>query len=335
MRIHKRALIAAAMAVVVLAAAGCAPPSGGGKKIIRLCHSHKADPVGDELHFAAVVFRDHVNANSDTLEVRIYAGNALGEERTVCEALQVGAGPTCIISGTAIFNNFCPATSVIDLPYLWESYDHAHRSLDGRVGRVLAGELERRGFKVLAWMDSWGYRNLVTTRRVVRGPSDIAGLKIRTIQTPVYVAGVKMLGANATPMAGGEVYSSLQTGILDGFEHTAAMVASGRYYEVAKHIALTRHFFGPLVFAYSKKQWDTLTDEERRVVTEAARLARDEQRKLASARDAEALRKLTENNMTVNEVDTRDFRRSAVRLQDRVAARVGAEDLLRMIRAER
>lgn len=334
MRIHTRALIAVALAAAVLTGAGCAPPPGG-KKIIRLCHSHKADPVGDELHFAATVFRDYVNARSDTLEVRIYAGNALGEERTVCEALQIGAGPTCIISGSAILNNFCPVTSVVDLPYLWDSYEHAHRALDGRVGRTLARELERRGFKVLAWMDSWGYRNLVTTRRLVRGPTDIAGLKIRTIQTPVYVAGVRMLGANATPMAGGEVYSSLQTGILDGFEHTAAMVASGRFYEVTGHVALTRHFFGPLVFAYSKKQWDKLTDEERRVVSEAARLARDRQRKLASTRDAEALRKLMQNNMTANEVDTRAFRRNAVRLQDRIAARVGAQDLLRMIRAKR
>jgi TRAP-type C4-dicarboxylate transport system substrate-binding protein len=112
------------------------------------------------------------------------------------------------------------------LPFLWQDYEHVHRVLDGRVGRVLEEDLDKAGFKVLAWMDSWGYRNLVA-RKPVAAPSDLKGLKIRTIPTPLYIATLNTMGCNATPMPFGEVYSSMQTGVLDGFEHSAAMIATG------------------------------------------------------------------------------------------------------------
>lgn len=304
------------------------------KKAIKLSHSHQASDAS-EIHTAAVVFRDYVNENSDTLEVKIYAANALGEERVVYEAMQLGAGATCVISGTAILNNFNQKIGVLDLPFLWEDYDHVHRVLDGEVGDILAAELDRSGFHVLAWMDSWGFRNVVTSKVEVKKPEDLKGLKIRTIQTPIYVAALNAMGANATPMAFGEVYTAMQTGVLDGFEHGASVVVAQKFYEVAKYIALTQHLFGPLVFAYSKMQWAELTDEEKAILEEGARRARDEQRRLAPVEVNKAFDFLKQQGMVINEIDTTTFEQNALSIQDEIAKERGASDLLQKIRAVR
>ena len=136
-----------------------------GKKVIRLSHSHPAS-YSSELHLTAWVFKNYIESQSENIEVRIYPGNALGQEREVYEAIQLGSGANCIISGTAILNNFIPEFSVLDLPYLWKDYDHVHEALDGRAGELLEQYAEPYGFKVLAWLDSWGYRHIVLGREI-------------------------------------------------------------------------------------------------------------------------------------------------------------------------
>ncbi len=304
------------------------------KKVIKLSHSHQAD-LSSEIHTAAWIFQKYIQDRSDTLEVKIYASNALGQERDIYEGIQLGGGASCVISGTAILNNFIAQISVLDLPFLWQDYEHVHRVLDGKVGRQLAQQLEQQGFKVLAWMDSWGYRNIITADKEVKTPEDLKGLKIRTIQTPIYVEALNAMGVNATPMAFGEVYTSMQTGVLDGFEHSAAVVKADKFYEVADYIALTRHLFGPLVFVYSKAEWDELTDDEKKVVHEAAIFARDVQRSLAPLREAEAFEFLKEKGMVVNPIDTAMFKENAKAIQDRLAEDVNAQNLLQMIRSQR
>lgn len=317
-----------ALAVVL----AMSPPAWAAKKLIKLSHSHQAD-FASEIHTAAWIFQKWIEDFSDTLEVKIYAANALGEERAVYEGIQLGSGATAVISGTAILNNFTRKIAVLDLPFLWKGYDHIHKVLDGKAGEMLAKELEGAGFKLLAWMDSWGYRNVVTSRKEVKRPEDLKGLKIRTIQTPTYVAALNAMGANATPMAFGEVYTAMQTGVLDGYEHGAAVTKAQKFYEVAKYIALTQHLFGPLVFAYSKKEWDRLTDKERAAVMEGALMARDVQRALAPLREAQAFEFLKSKGMVINTIDTSGFRRNAIAVQDNIAKERGATDLLQLIRA--
>jgi tripartite ATP-independent transporter DctP family solute receptor len=321
-------ILAATLALAVAVAA----PAEAAKKLIKLSHSHQAD-FASEIHTAAWIFQKWVEDNSDTLEVKVYAANALGEERAVYEGMQLGSGATCVISGTAILNNFNKKIAVLDLPFMWKGYDHAHKVLDGKAGEILAKELDGTGFQVLAWMDSWGFRNVVTSRKEVKKPEDLKGLKIRTIQTPTYVAALNAMGANATPMAFGEVYTAMQTGVLDGYEHGSAVTKAQKLYEVAKYTALTQHLFGPLVFAYSKKEWAQLTDKERAVILDGAKMARDVQRSLGPLREEEAFEFLRTKGMAINKIDTSGFRRNAVAIQDNIAKERGAMDLLQIIRS--
>ena len=319
-------LLAAMLAIAATFAA-----QAGEKRQIKLSHSHQADEKSSEIHYASVVFADHVNRNSPSLDVRIYASNALGSEREVYEAMQLGGGASCVISGTAILNNFDKAVGVLDLPFVWKGYEHVHKALAGKVGETLAAGLEKRGFKTLAWLDSWGFRNVVSNKEV-KIPADLKGLKIRTIETPIYIAAMKIMDIDATPMSFGEVYTALQTGVIDGYEHGTSVTLAQKLYEVTKYVAETRHLYGPLIFAYSMREWNRLTPEERKVVLEGAGLASERQRALSQSKDDEAKESLIAKGMVFHSIDTAEFRRKAIEVQDRLAAERGAADLLKMLR---
>jgi tripartite ATP-independent transporter DctP family solute receptor len=328
----RNALSGLTLALSALAVLTLAPDATAqAKKQVKISHATAADVANDN-HMVSWIIASYINSNSDTLEARIYPANQLGEERAVVEGMQLGAGATIHIGGTAIHNNFNKRMGVLDLPFLWNSYDHYHHVIDGKVGQTLAAEHEKLGLKVLGWQDSWGYRNVVTTKKEVKKAEDLKGLKIRTIQTPTYVAALNAMGASATPMAFGEVYTSLQTGVIDGFEHASAVIYTGKYYEVAKYITLTEHLFGPTVTVISKKEWDGYTDKEKEVVAAAARLAQDVNRSLSVQRAAESMDKLKAKGMIVNPIDKTPFLKAAGPLQDQLAKTIGAEDLLKTVR---
>jgi tripartite ATP-independent transporter DctP family solute receptor len=315
---------------------GCSPSDNATnikakQTVIKLSHSHQAD-FSSEIHMTAWIFQKWIDDHSNTLQVKIYASNALGQEREVYEGMQLGAGASCIISGTAILSNFAPQIGVLDLSFLWKDFNHAHQALDGPVGIQLAQDLEKSGFKVLAWLDSWGYRNVVTASKKIESARDLQGLKIRTIQSATNIAALNAMGANATPMAFGEVYTGMQTGVLDGFEHNATVVKANKFYEVAKYMVMTRHLFGPLVFIFSKKQWEKFSDEEQKVIQDAATMARDVQRSLAPIREKEALDFLKGKGLIVQEIDRTSFIQIAEKLQNELAEKYGASDLLQKIR---
>ena len=313
------------------AAAAMASSAWAQTKELKLSHSHQPS-MASEIQTAAWVFKNWVNENSETLEVKIYAANALGEERAVYEGIQLGGGASCVISGTTILNNFNKTIGVVDLPFLWQSYGHMHRVFDGLVGDRLAKEMEGIGLKVVGWLDSWGWRNVVTAEKEVKSAEDLAGLKIRTIQSPVYVAAVNAMGANATPMAFGEVYTAMQTGVLDGFEHGSAVIVAQKFYEVSKYISLTEHLISPLIFACSMKEWNAWSDKDKEVVEYAAQLAEDVNRALAPQREAEAFEFLKSQGMVINKIDKAPFQEAALGVQDKLAGELGAADLLKMIR---
>ena len=324
----KRLVLGAALSALAIAHL---PAHAQKKREIKVSHAQQAS-LESELQIAAWIFRNYVNENSETLNVRIFPNNALGDERSVYEGMQLGGGATCALGGTAILNTFSPRLGVVDLPFLWKDYDHMNRALDGKVGQQLATELERSGLKTVGWLTNWGFRNVVTANKPIKSPDDLKGLKIRTIQSPVYIEALNAMGANATPMAFGEVYSAMQTGVLDGFEHGPAVVLTGKYYEVTKNIALTRHFLGPAIFACSMSEWKQMSEKEREVITQGVKLASDINRSLAPVREGQALELLRAKGMTITEIDTTVFKERALKIQDKFAADRKAEDLLKQIR---
>jgi tripartite ATP-independent transporter DctP family solute receptor len=320
------------LAVGIIAVGASTGALAADKKMIKVTHAH-AGTMWDSEHTAAWIFMNWVNENSDTLEARVYPNSSLGQEREVAEQMQLGGGASCMVSGTAILNNFAKRTGVIDLPFLWKDPAHLHRALDGKIGQELAADIEKAGLKVIGWLNDWGYRNVLTSKKQINGPEDLKGLKIRTIQSPIYIAAIESMGASPTPMAMGEVYTALQTGVIDGFEHTAALMQSMKYYEVGKYLTLTRHFLAPLVWTCSLKEWNTWTPQEQKLVLEAAQMGITISRSLMAGQENDALVWLKENGgVTVTEIDTSAMRERAQAVQDKIAKDLDAESLLAEIR---
>lgn len=305
------------------------------KKVIRVNHAGADDIVGTEHQMFSWIFANYVNGKSPTLEVKLFPNSGLGQSKQVIEAMQLGSGASIHIGGMAEFANFCKAKcGVIGLPFIFRGYDHVQRVLDGPVGAELSKEMEAIGFKVVGYLYSWGYRNVVTAKKEIKTVDDLKGLKIRTIPTPVFVGAVNAMGASATPMNFGEVYTSMQSGVLDGFEHTATTTASFKFYEIAKYYALTQHLIDPTVVAYSLSEWKKLDAKEQQVVLEGAKLATDIARGMSPVRDAEGMAELQKRGMTITQPDMTAARARAADVQKEMAAKLKAEDLLKQILAQ-
>jgi tripartite ATP-independent transporter DctP family solute receptor len=249
--------------------------------------------------------------------------------------MRLGSGAAGTTGGPAEYASFVRRLGVLGLPFEWRSYAHALAVLDGPVGRELDQDMEKAGFKVLSWAVSWGFRNVVTAKKEVKQPADLKGLKIRTIPTKVFVAAINSMGANATPMNFGEIYTSLQSGVLDGFEHTAATVISFKMNEVACCIALTRHLMDPTFLVFSLAEWQKLSPAEQAALQKAATDAAGVVRQMAPQREGEALAQVRKLGMKVNEIDTAPLVKAAIVAQDELAKEFGAEKLLEQIRNTR
>ncbi|WP_162916424.1 TRAP transporter substrate-binding protein [Cohaesibacter haloalkalitolerans] len=323
-------LFTLAAAALIFAAFGA---QADDKHVIRIAHSG-ANDLGTDQQMYAWTFANYINSNSNTLEAKVFPSSSLGQMRDVIEAMQLGSGASVTVGGLGEYASFNAEIGVAGLPFIWKDYDHVHRVFDGEVGKSLAADMDKIGFKVLSYGDSWGYRHVATAKKAINSPEDLKGLKIRTIPNKVFVASVNSMGANATPMNYGEIYTSLESGVLDGFEHTAATILTGKFYEVASHLTLTKHMLDPTFLVMSKMEWNKLSDLDKDVVQKGAKLASDVVRALAPQRENEALAALKENGVTVTEIDTSSFQKAAASVQDELAKELGATDLLEEIRAQ-
>jgi tripartite ATP-independent transporter DctP family solute receptor len=303
------------------------------KKLIRI-HTAGPDDLGVDNTMLAHQFMTYVNANSASMEVKVFPNSQLGQSREVIEAMRLGSGASGTTGGPAEYASFVKRIGVLGLPFVWKSYDHAAAVLDGPVGKELNADMEKAGFKVLSWAVSWGYRNVVTAKKEVKQPSDLKGLKIRTIPTKVFVSAINAMGANATPMNFGEIYTSLQSGVLDGYEHTAATTISFKFNEVACCIAMTRHLMDPTVLVFSLAEWRKFSPAEQAVLQKGADAAAAKVRQMAPEREAEALAKVKALGMKVHEFDLAPLQKAALTAQDDLAREFGAESLLKQIRAQ-
>ena len=153
-----------------------------------------------------------------------------------------------------------------------------------------------------------GYRSITNSKRPIKKLEDIQGLKIRTIQNPLYIDMLNALGANAVPMPFTELYTALETGTVDGQENPYSTVEASKFYEVQKYFSNTRHIYNPQLLLVSKKFWDTLSADEKKIFEDAADETRDYQRKVAREMDEKSRQVLIKNGMQINDIAPRGDR---------------------------
>jgi tripartite ATP-independent transporter DctP family solute receptor len=312
-------------------AAGCRSRVERGPIVLRLSHSMSAGLTA--LHVFGNTFRELAEATTaGAVKIRIFPSGTLGQEREVVQQMQEGL-VDFMVSGTAIWGSVAPKLQVFDFPFLWRDWAHVHGVVDGAVGREAADYLESAvRVRPLAWGDSFGFRQVVTRSRDVREPGQLAGLKIRTIQSPIYVKAIELMGASPTPMAFGEVYTSLQTGVIDGYEHDASTTVQQRFYEVAHFMARTHHIAGVIGLFASTASLARLPADVRAALERAAIDATKAERAMGPREDADATGQLSSLGMTIRDIDGRPFRQPAERLWEQEARVLDVASWLRTIR---
>lgn len=265
------------------------------------------------------------------IAIEVFHSRQLGEEKDTIEQTRFGVLDMNRIN-LAPLNNLIPETSVPALPYVFRSIEHMRTVMDGEIGQEILDAFEEHGLVGLAYYDS-GARSFYNSERPIETPADLEGLKIRVQQSDLFIAMINALGANATPMPFGEVYSALQTGVIDGAENNWPSYESTKHYEVAKYYSLDEHSMSPEVLVMSKQSWDALSPEDQELVRQAARDSVSHMRELWDAREAEARATVEAAGSVVNEVEKQPFIDAMDPVYDQFVTDETLKDLVARIRA--
>jgi len=285
-------------------------------------------------HLAAEKFAQDVQKGTNgRVKIDVYPNRQLGEERDMVEGLQIGTVDFTIVS-TGPLGGFVPEVGVVDLPFLFSSSEHAYKVLDGEIGQKIFKKFEPSGIIGLSFMEN-GWRSISTSTKKIEKPEDLKGLKIRTMENKVHMAAFETMGAAPIPMVWGEVYTSLQQGVIDGQENPPVILATNALWEVQKYYALTKHFYTPQVFLMSKISADKLSDAEMTVIRKAAKDATDYQRQLMKDQTAGYLKTLTDHGMEVYDVDRSLFQKASRPVYDQYQGVFGKDLIDSILAAEK
>lgn len=259
-------------------------------------------------------FAEVVAQKSDNkLKVRIYAGGTLGGEVVVASALQGGTIEMSMM-GPGILTGMDKDFGIFDTPFLFDDHKEADAIMDGPVGKRLIERLPAKGLIGLSYWDH-GFRILTNSRRPVAKMEDIQGLKIRVQQIPVYIDAFAALGANPVPLPFPELHTALETKTVDGQENPFVSVEVTKFYEVQKYASNTRHAYSPLLVLAGKRFWDQLSDDERKILLDAAEETKPYERETSRAMDRDAVDELKRKGMTITEISPEERARMRERLR--------------------
>ncbi|MCF4099346.1 TRAP transporter substrate-binding protein [Maritalea mediterranea] len=264
--------------------------------------------------------------------VDVFHSAQLGEEKDTIEQTQLGVIDLNRVS-LGPFNNIIEETKVFSLPYIFRGTDHMHKVVDGEIGDAILGEFSNHGLVGLAYYDG-GSRSFYNSKKPITSIEDIEGLKFRVMQSDVFVDMVSALGGNATPLPYGEVYSSIQTGVIDGAENNWPSFESSGHYEVAGHYTLDQHLIVPEVLVMSKKSWDSLSAEDQNLIREAAKDSVPVMRELWEAREKASEAKVREAGVQiVEDIDKTPFIEAMDPVYEKHVTSDKLKDLVQQIRA--
>lgn len=290
-------LLSAAALAALLSCAG-SPVLAQGKFVLKLAHSDSADMATSRKAVMADVFAKEVKARSGgRIDVQVFGAGALGGEREYVEGVKNGFIQAGLASG--VIANFYPNAMVTDIPYLFPNNEVADKVLDGPFGQKLS-----EGFHAATGMHNLcfgevGFRHFSTGKKPVHSPKDLAGLKIRVQETPLYVTEMKALGAQPTPIAFPETYTALQTGVVDGEENPLPTMIFAKFYEVQKNVTLDGHNYGVDWFVMSDKFYKSLPADLQKAVTDSAKVACQAERKANRTFTANGAKTLAEHGVAV------------------------------------
>src|SRR5689334_19176748 len=273
------------------------------------------------------------NGLAEQIDVTFFPNNQLGQEIDVINSVKLGV-IDMMVSGSSISANLVPLVGTFDLGYLFTSFPQQTKAFDGGAAKPIEDALLKgASIRIIAWCYNFGARS-VLSKKPVKTPEDLAGLKIRTLPNPVITECLRLMGAAATPLAFGEIYTALQAGVLDGLEHDPPTILASKFYETSKHYALTQHNFSPLAIYFSNMTFSRMDPKLREGFLDAARKAAIDTRAHGLTVEKEALATLAEKGVSVIECDREAFRkRVSPQTENFIKARPEAKPIIDIIRS--
>jgi C4-dicarboxylate-binding protein DctP len=285
------------LAAAALATGVGAPAIAQQVRTLRFGHSQ---PVETNAHEAVALFgKELARLSSNKMKVEIFPSSQLGGLAEMLQSVQAGS-LSMTMAVPAWYSAFVKPLDAFTLPYLVSSDARLKSALDGAVGKEMARHASTAGFVMTGYL-LLGGRHIVNKRRAVNTPADCKGMKVRVINSQVYIQTFRALGANPVAMDPSELYLALQQGVIDGFEFPLQDMVSARYYEVAKYVSLDRHTIDFYAISANKALWNSLASEEQAMINAAMKTAMDWQWKTQPVVIAEAEKKLR-SIVNVNDV---------------------------------
>ena len=298
-----------------------------GKIVLKL-----ADVVStsDPQHLAHEYFAEQIAEKTNGLvEVNVFPNSQLGGTKETIEGLKLS---TVQITKTpnANFTSFVPETKILDLPYLFKDREHARRALDGELGQLLKDAAEAKDYKIL-WFYTPRVRSIYTSVKPINTPQDMAGIKIRVMDSPIMIDTINTMGGNAVPLAFGEVYSALEQKVVDGAENSIISYSAMKHSEVSKYFSETSHFLSPEMVVMHKSYYDALPDEVKQAIEELAPQIVAYEDKIYEEQESKVKEELIAQGSIFNEVDLTAFAEMMKPLYEKYANEVGGMELINKI----
>lgn len=273
---------------------------------IKIGHVLNAD---HSWHKCLVGFADEVKKETKgDVVIQIYPSGQLGNEKDVIEGLMLQTIDGGLIGGGS-FQSVDPKFGIEALPYAWPTHEAAYRAYDGKLGNSLLAILAKKGVVGLSWWEN-GFRHITNNKRPVVKPADLKGLKLRVTPDKMRLDTFNQLGASPMAINFGELYSSLQQGVVDGQENPYAIIYSNAFYEVQKYLSKSSHIWGSALLCVNDGVWKKLSPKDQAIVKKAAKKWCAIQRKQTIQSEDDFLAKLKAKGMKVNDVDKAAFKKA-------------------------
>lgn len=273
------------------------------------------------------VFCDEIDkGTTGRYKCQMFPAGALGGEREQIEAVQLGT-QDAVVTSTGPVGNFVPDIKILDIPFLFRDYDHARKVLDGKIGQDLLAKFPAKGLIALAWSEN-GFRHMTNSKRPITSAADAGGLKMRTMENKVHMAGYKTFGILPTPMAFTELFTALQQGTVDGQENPVGVILASKFSQVQKHMSLTGHVYSPAMTLISPTVWGKLNDADKKVFLTAGVKSAAAARKKVNEDEANGIAVLKKDGMQIVEkVDGESFRKAVAPAYAEFAKEFGAVNI--------
>lgn len=264
------------------------------------------EPIDQAMHYWADLVEKESNGE---ITMQLFPSSQLGSETEVLEQARFGAN-IITISSYGYLMDMVPDLGVVNAPYLTQSFEKKSKLLNSEWFKDQSSKLDDQGLHIVVPDVVYGTRHLLSKQKVTK-PEDLNGTKVRVQHSRLFVATIKAMGGVPTPMSLSDVYPGLSQGVIEGVENPAVVLFGGKFYEVAKNLNLTAHTKHMSPFVAGKMFWDTLSDDEKSVLTNTSRKMVDYGATLIQDSEAKAIDDLKAQGVTVNEVDVKAFEKSA------------------------